>query len=335
MSRLRPTPAKASSGYGGQGVVAAAHDKRFKRAHLKPGRKRRTATKSVWLVARLIILALLVSYAAYQGVALIAAAPSLQIAQMTVRGHQRLSTGEILALVDGLRGQHILAVNLDPWQQKLLSSPWVDGATIRRVLPSTVEITVTERQPMGIARIGTAMYLVDARGVVIDEYGPTYADVDLPIIDGLSASPQDGGSIVDVARAEFAARVINALATRPELQRMVSQLDVGNLHDAVVILDGDPALLRLGDSQFVTRLQQYVDLAPALRERVTAVDYVDLRFDERLYVRPARTSGRQSGTGPSTSAGPPRAKSRGGNREPGTAGADGSESRIPAPGSRR
>jgi cell division protein FtsQ len=293
MSRFRPTLVKASSGYGGQGMGAATHDKRFKRAHVKPARKRSAASTYAWLAARLIVLAVLVSYATYQGVVLIAAAPVLQIAQMTVRGHQRLSTGEVLALVEGLRGQHILAVDLGQWQQKLMSSPWVEGATIRRVLPSTVEITLTERQPMGIARIGTAMYLVDARGVVIDEYGPAYADVDLPIIDGLSASPQDGGSIIDVARAEFAARVVGALATRPELQNMVSQLDVSNLHDAVVILDGDPALLRLGDTRFVTRLQQYVDLAPALRERVPAVDYVDLRFDERLYVRPAKSSGRR------------------------------------------
>ena len=32
------------------------------------------------------------------------------------------------------------------------------------------------------------MYLVDERGVIIDQYGPQYADLDLPIIDGLSAA---------------------------------------------------------------------------------------------------------------------------------------------------
>lgn len=227
-------------------------------------------------------------YAAYQGVTLIAAAPALQIGHMVVRGHERLSTGEVLALVEGLRGQNILAVRLDRWQQKLLSSPWVERATIRRLLPSTVEISIDERQPMGIGRIGVAMYLVDGKGVIIDEYGPVYADIDLPIIDGLAASPQDGGSIVDVARAEFAATVIGALAARPEILRQVSQLDVANLHDAVVILDNDAALLRLGEADFAARLQQYLDLAPALRERVTAIDYVDLRFDQRLYVRPAK-----------------------------------------------
>ena len=271
------------------GGQAVATDKRFRRAHVKPARKRSSASKHIWLAARLLALVSVVGYGAYRGATLIAAASSLQISHMTVRGHERLSAGEVLALVEGLRGQNILAVSLDQWQKRLLSSPWVSSATIRRVLPSTLEISVHERRPMGVGRLGTAMYLIDGEGVIIDEYGPSYADIDLPIIDGLATSPRDGGSIVDVARAEFAARVIDAVATRPEIAKRISQLDVGDLHDAIVILDGDTALLRVGDTDFVARLQQYLDLAPALRERLAAIDYVDLRFDERLYVRPVKT----------------------------------------------
>jgi cell division protein FtsQ len=274
----------------GAGAQAVATDKRFRRAHVKPARKRSSTAKHAWLAARLLAMVLVVGYAGYRGVTLIAAATSLQISHMTVRGHERLSTGEVLALVEGLRGQNILAVGLEEWQEKLLSSPWVERATIRRVLPSTVEIAIQERRPMGIGRLGTAMYLIDPRGVIIDEYGPSYADIDLPIIDGLASAPADGGSIIDVPRAEFAARVLGAVAARPEIAKRISQLDVGDLHDAVVILDGDPALLRVGESEFVARLQQYIDLAPALRERLAAIDYVDLRFDERLYVRPVKTT---------------------------------------------
>ncbi len=276
----------------GAGGHTVATDKRFRRAHVKPARRRSAAAKHGWLAVRLGVLAIVVGYGAYRSVTLIADATSLQIGHMTVRGHERLSAGEVLALVEGLRGQNILSVDLDEWQTRLLSSPWVESATIRRVLPATVEIAVHERRPMGIGRLGTAMYLIDATGVVIDEYGPAYADIDLPIIDGLASSPRDGGPLVDVARAEFAARVIAALAARPDIAGRISQLDVGDLHDAVAILDGDPALLRLGDTDFVARLQQYIDLAPALRERLTAIDYVDLRFDERLYVRPVKTAAR-------------------------------------------
>jgi cell division septal protein FtsQ len=263
-------------------------DKRFRRAHVKPSRKRSPASKHAWLAARFLAMAVVLGYAGYRGATLIAAASALQVGHMVVRGQARLSTGEVLALVEGLRGQNILAADLDKWQEKLLSSPWVESATIRRVLPSTVEISVHERRPMGIGRLNASLYLIDPRGVIIDEYGPVYADIDLPIIDGIGAAPHQGGSIVDVARAEFATRVIAAISTRPEIAKRVSQIDVSNLHDAVVILDGDPALLRLGDTDFVARLQQYIDLAPALHERLAGIDYVDLRFDERLYVRPPK-----------------------------------------------
>jgi len=194
----------------------------------------------------------------------------------------------VLALVDGLRGQNILTIRINEWQRKLLASPWVESATIRRLLPSTLEILVHERIPMGIGRIGTSLYLIDGRGVIVDEYGPAYADIDLPIIDGLATAPHDGGALIDTARTEFAGRVIDSLASRPELARRVSQIDVSDLHDAVVILDDDTALLRLGDDHFVARVQYYLDLQPALRERLAGIDYVDLRFDERLYVRPVK-----------------------------------------------
>jgi len=263
-------------------------DKRFRRAHVKPSRKRSPASKHAWLAARFLAMAVVLGYGGYRGATLIAAASSLQIGHMVVRGQARLSTGEVLALVEGLRGQNILAADLEAWQEKLLSSPWVESATIRRVLPSTVEISVQERRPMGIGRLNASLYLIDPRGVIIDEYGPVYADIDLPIIDGIGAAPHQGGSIVDIARAEFATRVVAAISTRPELAKRVSQIDVSDLHDAVVILDGDPALLRLGDTDFVARLQQYIDLAPALHERMAGIDYVDLRFDERLYVRPPK-----------------------------------------------
>jgi len=283
---MRGLPAQPTAG------ASVATDKRFRRAHIKPARRRSPASRHLWLAARLAALTLLVGYGGYRGVTLIAAASSLQIGHMVVRGHERLATGEVLALIEGLRGQNILTVDLDEWQQKLLASPWVESATIRRLLPSTVEITVHERRPMGIGRLATTLYLIDATGVIIDEYGPAYADIDLPIIDGLGATPASGGSIIDSARAELAARVIAALAVRPEIAKRVSQIDVADLHDAVVILDGDPALLRLGDEDFLARLQQYVDLAPALRERLAAIDYVDLRFDERLYVRPVKAVAR-------------------------------------------
>jgi cell division protein FtsQ len=292
LPRLSKTSSRPEFTEGRQGTgpaVAAATDRRFRRAHVKPSRKRTPVVRHVWQALRVVAILLVLGFGGYRGALAVAAAPTLQVSHLVVRGHQRLSTGEVLSLVDGLRGENILRIRIGEWQQKLLASPWVESATIRRVLPATLEIMVHERVPMGIGRLGTSLYLVDAKGVIVDEYGPAYADIDLPIIDGLAAAPA-GGAVIDLARTEFAGRVIAALAPRPELLKRVSQIDVSDLHDAVVILDDDTALLRLGDADFVARLQQYIDLQPALRERLATIDYVDLRFDERLYVRPVKTS---------------------------------------------
>jgi cell division septal protein FtsQ len=267
--------------------VAAPSDKRFRRAHVKPSGKRRSRLRGVWIAARVVAGAVVLAYAAWQGASLAATAASLRVSNVTVAGNERLSTGEVLALLDGLRGQSIIGVELDEWQERLKSSPWVEEATLRRVLPATVEVRVRERQPVAIGRVGSALYLVDATGVVVDEYGPAYADLDLPMVDGLgSAAP--GRGTMSAERMALAGRVIGALRERPELLDKVSLIDVTNPHDAVLMLEGDTALLHLGEEAFAERLQQYFDLGEALRERVAVIDYVDLRFPERLYVRPAK-----------------------------------------------
>src|SRR5262249_51817534 len=164
----------------------------------------------------------------------------------------------------------------------------VADAELRRVLPSTVEVFVSERRPMGLCRLGRALYLVGSRGAVLDGFGAEYNGFDLPVIAGLARPPNAGPPGVHAMRADLASRVIDALAPRKELAQRLSQIDVSDAHDAVVLLQNDGALLHLGEDKFLERVQSYVDLAPALKQRVPEIDYVDLRFDERVYVRPAK-----------------------------------------------
>jgi len=268
-------------------AVAAPADRRFRRAHVKPARRKRTWRALAWPAIRYGLVAAVASLAVYRGVQVSANAHLLQVNRIVVHGNERLSKGEVLAVLSGLRGESLLWTDLEAWRRRLLSSPWVRDAALRRSLPATVDVVVSERQPIGIGRInGGDMYLVDERGVIIDQYGPQYADLDLPIIDGLAAVNQDG-SLTDERRADLAARLMTALRAKPQVARRVSQIDVTDLHNASVILSGDPAVIQLGEDQFLPRLQGYLELAPALRERVADIDYVDLRFDDRIYVRPA------------------------------------------------
>jgi len=266
--------------------VSAPSDRRFRRAHVKPSRKRRAWRAFVLPIARYAVVAAIVLYGGWRLTGAAAHAHVLQVDRIIVRGNERLSKGEVLAALNGLRGQSLIWTDLDAWRRRLLASPWVRDAALRRSLPSTVEVAISERQPIGIGRLRGDLYLVDDHGIVIDQFGPQYADFDLPIIDGLAAAGGDPG-MTDEAHADLAARVIASLRTKPDIARRLSQVDVADLHNAAVILEGDPAVIHLGEDQFVSRLQSYLELSGALRDRVPDIDYVDLRFDDRIYVRPA------------------------------------------------
>lgn len=286
--------------------VTAPADRRFRRSRV-PARRRRAHARPLWRVLKILVIAGALAVAGAWAAGAAVELPWLRVQHIRVHGNARMHAGEVAGLLEGMTGQSLLAVDLERWRLKLLASAWVADATLRRRLPGTVDVEVRERVPMGIARAGAALYLVDAAGTVIDEYGPRYADCDLPIIDGILVTPVSAPPLVDRARGQLVARLLAELRTRPALARRVSQIDAANAHDVHVILDGDPAVVRLGETQFAERLEYYAVLQAALREQVPDIDYVDVRFGERVYVGIAQTAGavpaRRVGARPALGAG--------------------------------
>lgn len=266
--------------------VKAQTEKNFRRAKVKPAKRKGAGRFLSWHIARAAICAAIVIYAGYRAVDLVVSASALQVQKIEVHGNVRLSSGEVQVLMDGLVGSNIVLADLDVYRQRVLASRWVDRVAMRRVLPSTIEVFVSERTPIGICRLRDQLHLVDRTGMLIDEYGPQYSEFDLPVIDGLVRAPSSGEPTIDERRADLAARVIDSVSERQEIASRISQIDVSNADDAVVLLEDDPALLHLGNELFLERLQSYVDVADALRDHVDEIDYVDLRFGERVYLRP-------------------------------------------------
>lgn len=262
-------------------------DRRFRRAQIKPVRRKRNKElrRNVFNVLLLLILVMV----GLRTAPLILRDMSMfRIDNFSISGNQYLSNGEILSLVNEFQDKNIFKVNLNLGLDNLLASSWVKTATLRRVFPSTIEINVEERLPIGLARFDSLLYLIDSEGIVIEEYGPAFSSFKLPIIDGL----QIGAAIdneVDSVRANLLAEVVRQLESQSILANRVSQIDVSNPHNVVVLLTDDSTFLHLGTDKYAERIDEYLELIPTIRARVTDIDYVDLRFDQRVYVRPAES----------------------------------------------
>lgn len=278
-------------------LVTAPADKRFRRAQVKPStRPRRTTPSPRWRVAAIVAAAVAVLVVVAWSVASVLRSPWLHVQDIRVAGTHRMSEGDVLSVLDELKGRHMFDVDLAEWQDRLHALPWVHDATLRRELPSTIAVRIAERVPMAIARVGSTLYLVDLEGMMIDEYGPAYAAFNLPIVEGLS-TPGSVALAIDQERLSLTGRVLASFNAQPVLARQVSQIDVSDTDNVVVWLNGDPTALHLGGEQFAARVQQYLDLGATVRERLSSgLEYVDLRFPDRLYVKPVRQA--SAGTRP-------------------------------------
>ena len=95
--------------------VQAPADKRFRRAHVKPARRRRWhgVARRATLYGLLLAGAL---YAAYRGSEVVTQARMLQIDRLVVTGNTRVPSALVLEALDGLKGQNLVWTDLDEWR---------------------------------------------------------------------------------------------------------------------------------------------------------------------------------------------------------------------------
>lgn len=202
-----------------------------------------------------------------------------RIASIEVKGNRFLSEGEVREMLGPAMGGNLISADLEGLRANLAASPWVGGAIVRRKLPDTLLVDVTERFPIALAETDQ-LYVMDASGELIDLLGPRTAGFDLPIIRGL------GGVSVEVRR-DRARRANTLLEDLGDLSSEVSEISVDRSGDLMVVLRGDGSVLKLAEPPYRKRVLSFLALRQKLKERCPDAEYFDLRFKDRIYAKPA------------------------------------------------
>ena len=206
--------------------------------------------------------------------------PWLRVQRIRVHGNERVHAGEVAALLEGMTGQSLLAVDLDRWRSRLFASPWWLTQRARR-LPGTIDVELRERVQWASRAPARTCSWSTRRARSSTNTGGGMPIATCRSSTGLSRRPCIP-PVIDRPHGQLVSRLMSELRKAPHLARRVSQIDAVNVHDVHVILDGDPAVIRLGETRFVERLDSYVSLQATLREQVPDIDYVDVRFGERV-----------------------------------------------------
>jgi cell division protein FtsQ len=204
-------------------------------------------------------------------------------------GLAEVSRAEILPVFGEDIGRNIFFVPLNERRKQLEQIPWVKSATVMRILPDQIRVSLVERQPVAFVRHGQQIGLVDARGVLLSMPAAMMAQhhYSFPVLTGI-----DGGDPLSSrkARIDLYQRLLGELdASGQHVSDQISEIDLTDPEDARVLMpeQGTDILAHFGQDHFLDRYQRYKSHIAEWRRQYPQLAGVDLRYDQQVVLQMA------------------------------------------------
>src|SRR6476646_4345214 len=205
----------------------------------------------------------------------------------TILGLAHASRARVTRVFEADFGANIFRIPIDERRRKLMAIDWIERASVSRIWPNRLVVRVWERTPVAFVNLtpegartqNTRLALIDAYGVLLDR--PQTRDFSSPSLSGVSERQTESQR---QDRVRHYVRLMNELGP---LAKRLSEEDVSAPDKLKVSLElqGRVIDLTMGDRNFKTRLQEFLDHYAEISKRSGGVSSFDLRLDDRITTR--------------------------------------------------
>ncbi len=208
-----------------------------------------------------------------------------KVKEILVVGRNKTKREDLLKAIRLVRGAAILTFDLDAARRRIEALPWVDRASVERMLPDTILLNVEERRPIALWQHNGKFALIDGKGEVI-LYRGLQRFSDLVVVVGKDA-PLHTSDLLDL------------LAAAPELVPMVKAAVWVGGRRWNIRLKGDIDV-RLPEDEPTAAWIRLAEYEKAHRILERDVQVLDLRAPDRLIIRKVPRPGGKVGKGRET-----------------------------------
>ncbi|MGZ4779117.1 MAG: cell division protein FtsQ/DivIB [Thermoanaerobaculia bacterium] len=198
------------------------------------------------------------------------------VRNIEISGALHTSRAALEALTRQYGGLNLFRLDIARVQRDFESMSWVRRINIEKKLPDTLRIHITERVPVALLRDHDRLLYVDVEGKAFADLDASVGDDDLPIItDASGAELTRAIALLESLRAADSGLYSRVAEIRPIAPR------------GFALFDRELQTLVYGNAEDV--VEKWRDLyAIARAERLGAgsIEYADLRFADRLIVKP-------------------------------------------------
>jgi cell division protein FtsQ len=214
-----------------------------------------------------------------------------RVRNIELAGEAPNSRGQVMAQMQELMGRNIFQISLPERKQELEKISWVDSASVTRLWPNRIRVTVTERKPVAFVAIGDRIELIDAEGVVMETPAGVQSNYSFPVIVGGNESDPLS---TRAPRMKIYTRLIGELdggnggASKAQYSRNLEEVDLSDPEDVKVLTKGGsgPILLHLGNENFLQRFMVFLTNVQKWEQERGKLESVDLRFGREVILNP-------------------------------------------------
>jgi cell division protein FtsQ len=205
-------------------------------------------------------------------------------------GNSQVTRSELLSVFGSDLGRNIFFIPLGTRRAALERLPWVEHATLMRLLPDQLRIAIVERTPVAFVRQGNTIELVDAHGVLLHLPPALMAakQYSFPVVSGIS--PKDPLS-VRAARMHLYQQFVNDLDSGgAKVSNQLSEVDISDPEDLWALLpaQGSDIQVHFGDSDFLARYRSFQQHLPEWRQQYPHLASVDMRYEDQVVLDMAK-----------------------------------------------
>jgi cell division protein FtsQ len=207
--------------------------------------------------------------------------------QIDLLGNHIVSRESVLQPFAHDRNRSVLRIPLEARRSQLEQLPWVESASVERILPNRIRVELTERTPIAFLRNGNELALIDAHGVILNR--PEGEDLHFPIVAGLPDSmPREEREKRIETYQEF---LRDADLVRGGSSDRVSEIDLSNAKDLRVVMTGLASLtdsqavtIHFGNSDFTGKYRMLVENFAQWQANAGRVQSIDLQYSRQVVV---------------------------------------------------
>ncbi len=202
------------------------------------------------------------------------------------------SRTQIMEKMREVVGRNVLQISLSERKQELEKIPWIETATVSRLLPNRLRIVVQERTPVAFIALGGRIALIDAQGVVMELPPGVPDNYSFPVILGMTESEPLS---TRAPRMQTYTRLMHELdggdggpQAKTQYSRDLEEVDLSDPEDVKVTAKGGsgPVLLHLGNENFLPRFMVFLSNVQKWEQDRGKLESVDLRYGREVILNP-------------------------------------------------